>query len=712
MAVVCFSWPLPLRSQQVPANASKVGAPEIVVSADRLGSSTSIDRKIYSVAHDLQSVSGSVADILHNLPSVEVDAQGAVSIRGDANVQILIDGKPAAATSAGNRGEYLQQLPANTVESIEVITNSSARFKPDGAAGLINIITKKNRKPGRSGSAQASIGSDGRFNLGLTQAYHSGPITVNGSFNLKRDTPFRPFGDVRTQLDPVTGHMIGSEQDGFVRSRRLSEIAIASVDYDIGKVDRLSGSVSYIRRDGSPQFEQRNRIVDETGTVLADFDRVGIGSEYAVDSEESARYRHSFAGKGHEFTLDLRQSESVDTAARRFTDTYRVPAGLVTGDEQLPHMHETERELTAEYTRPLSHGAKLVLGYDLQRNDDRYDNHGNIIDPVAPAITTDPALTSLFVYGQTVHAAYTTLEQPFGKKLTALFGLRYEAAFVDTDEVTTGLVNHSHYFRLYPTLHLDYALSEAETLRFSYSHRIVRPEPSDLNPFPLFQNPLNLRAGNPDLKPQETDSLEGSFQYAANGISVEITPYLRNSINVFSDFSRLISPTVLLTTRENLGKSLATGSELIASGKLGKMVSFNVSGDVFYTRIDAGNLGIAGARSLTSYSAKGSLDYRVTATDLVQASLNYSGRRLTPQGYRRPSIGANFGYRHQFKNGLAAVATITDAFDSLRDRTVLNIGNLHDVSLRRRQMRGGNLALSWTFGSGKKPANTKFDYSE
>ena len=170
---------------------------DIVVSAERAASRSSIDRKTYDVSRDLQSVSGSVSDILRDLPSVDVDAQGNVSVRGDNNVQILIDGKPSTLVSAANRADYLQQLPADSIERIEVITNPSAQYKPDGSAGLINIVTKKNRKPGRSGSAQASVGTDGRFNLGVTQGYHSGPLSLNGSLNLRQD--------IRAARSPIAG---------------------------------------------------------------------------------------------------------------------------------------------------------------------------------------------------------------------------------------------------------------------------------------------------------------------------------------------------------------------------------------------------------------------------------------------------------------------------------------------------------------------------
>lgn len=693
-----------------------IGAPtvkrdDIVVSSDRAATTSSIDRKVYVVGRDLQAATGSIADILHNLPSVEVDALGNISLRGDSNVQLLIDGKPSTSLSAANRGEVLQQLPADSIDRIEVITSPSAAFKSDGSAGLINIITKKSRQPGRSGIAKISAGIDGRFNLGATQAYRAGKLSLNGSFNLKRDVPYRPFTDVRTRFDPVGDEQIDSDQHGYVSARRLSEIGVVSVDYDLTKADRLSASATYNSRLGTSELHEFNIINGATSGVVADFDRIGRGHERETNSEATAKYRHSFA-VGRELTLDLRRGETAVTQSRRFINTYRTPAGPVMSDQEAPHSDEIEYELTAEYARPLARGANLLLGYDLDRDAQSYNNRGDSIDLSTNVLTLNPGFTNSFAYTSTVHALYGTYEFHLGKKLTALTGLRFEATSVDINQITTAVDMRNDYYRLYPTLHLEYVRTEHQTLRFSYSHRIVRPDAEALNPYPKFQNPINLRAGNPNLRPQETDAFEASLAYAAHGLNLELTPYLRASTNVFTSVSRQISPIVLLTTQENLGKSTAGGVEFSGSGKFSPVLAYSVSGNLYYNRIDAANIGINGARTAVGVSAKANLDCNAGKNDLLQFSINYTGRRLIPQGYRLPAASGNFGYRHQLRPGLAAVFTVTDITNTLTDRVVLDTGTVHDLASLRRGPRGINLALAWTFGGNVKTPNTKIDYSE
>lgn len=320
-------------------------------------------------------------------------------------------------------------------------------------------------------------------------------------------------------------------------------------------------------------------------------------------------------------------------------------------------------------------------------------------------------MTNRFVYDRTIHALYATLEQPLGKQLSAILGVRLEDTVLHTNQVTSGLTSRASYLRLYPTLHLQYDLSPSSTLRLSYSHRVARPEPEDLNPYPEFQDPQNVREGNPGLLPQETHSLEAGYEYERGGTSLGATLYLRKNYNGFTEVSRFISPTALLTTRENLGKSSSAGIEFSARGNLSPLLSYNLSGNVFYNQIDASNFGLLGQRSTYSFSAKASADYKVSRNDFLQVSGTYNGKRLTPQGYRLPVGVLNLGYRHQLRRDLSVVVSIADLLDSQRDRTIIETPLLNDLVTRRRSSRTASVALSWNFGGAVKVKEPQFDYA-
>lgn len=698
-------------AQAAPHGDTPPDAPsqDVVVTGQAPAAQSSIDRKTYRVSSDLQSAGGSASDVLRNLPAVDVDAQGAVSLRGDTNVHILVDGKPSTMMTGANRADALEQFPANTIDHIEVITNPSAQFKADGAAGIINIVTRKDRKPGLSGSASASAGSDGRFNLAGKMTYHAGPLTATASLTLHRDMRRRPFSDRRNEIDPATGRATASAQDSLFHGEKLSRIVSGGVDYDLTSHDRLSLAGSYNHRTGTPQLTQHDLTTDPSDAVTSDFDRTGTGHENEVTDEATGKYRHVFAGKDRVFTLDFRRGETIENEIRRFTDVYRLPAGLVTIDQQRPRLDLLQREATAEYSQPLW-GGKLRAGYDVQRDDDDFRNHGDLIDPATGAATTDPTHSYHFRYGQTVHAFYATYDRTIAKNLSAILGLRLEQTVISTDQIDLSLVGRQRYFRAYPTLHLQYDAGGGHSLKFSYGNRIVRPDPEDLNPSPVFSDPLNLRAGNPDLKPQETRAFEAAYQYEAQGLSIEATLFARLNRNGFTEVSRFISPTVLLTTKENLGRSSAFGIDLAANGKLSPVLSYRFNGTVSRNAIDAGNLGFAGARSIIGATAKGGIDLSLSHADLVQLGAIFNGKRLTPQGYRLASFTANLGLRHRFQGGLTAVLSLSDLLDSQRERSVIDSATIVERSTRRNSRRMVSLALSRPLGGARAPADTPFDF--
>lgn len=694
-----------------PASVAARQAGEVVVSGRSPSSLSSIDRKNYKVSADLQSGAGSASDVLRNLPPVDVDAQGNVSLRGDTNVQVLIDGKPSTTMSPLLRADTLQQFPANMIDHIEVITNPSAQFRPDGSGGIINIVTRKSHAPGASGAAHASAGTDGRYNLGVDGSYRRGPLSVSAGVNLRRDVRWRPFLDRRTEIDPTTGQRTNSSQDSLFTGAKVSHMVNGGVDYDLTPRDRLSASGSYNHKTGSPRIEQHNVVTDNSGATLSDYDRTGRGHEDEVDSEISAKLRHDFVQKDRQLTLTLRRGESVENESRIFTNFHHAPQGPITIDEQIPRGDELEREATAEYAQPLG-GGKLLAGYDVQRNDDDYLDRGELIDPATGSISVDPARTSRFLYAQTVHAWYATYDRRLAKSVTAILGVRLEQAIIGTNQIDLGLRGHQSYFRAYPTVHLQYEVADGQDLKFSYSHRVARPQPEDLNPYPVFSDPLNLRAGNPNLKPQQTHAFEAAYQFERRGLSLEATLFLRRSTDVFTDVSRFITPTQLLTTKENLGSSTNAGLDFAGNGKIRGKISYRLSGSISRNTIDAANLGFAGSRSALAYTLKGGLDYEPDNADLVQLTATQNGKRLTPQGYRLPSFTANLGYRHRFKDGVTAVVSLSDLFNSQRDRMMLNDAVLIRNTARRNARRSVSVALTIPFGGKRTTSQPAFDFAD
>lgn len=701
IALISF-WPSAVLAQDVaPTASSRQRAPSnaIVVTGNRPFTQNLIDRKVYNVTKDLQSGAGSAADVLKNIPSVDVDAQGGVSIRGDSNVQILIDGKPSTAMSSRTRADALEQLSASSIDHIEVITTPGAQYKAEGSGGVINIVIKRNRSAVASGDVHSSIGSDGSFALDWTATDHTGPWTMSGSISLRRDVRWRPSSDHRLELDP-SGEQTTVEQDGLFTGRRLARTIAGTIDYDVTSRDRLSAHGSYTHRTGTPHLDQTNIIQDADGVPTTEYRRTATGHEDEVDSEASASYRHQFADKDNQFTLNLRRGESVENENRHFHSIYEIPAGLQEIDQQFPRADELQRELTAEYTRALGKG-KLLVGYDREQDDDDYLNKGIFIDPVTMLTRIDPPRTNRFHYRQIVDAEYLNYDRSIGKKVALTAGLRLESTSIATNQIDLGLQHHSSYFRAYPSAHVEYDVAERQKLRLGYSRRTVRPDPEDLNPYPVFSDPLNERTGNPDLKPEVIDAVEAAYESDSKTGSINITAFLRRTVNEFTVVAQLISPTLIRTTHDNLGSSTAVGFEASSQGKVSRAIAYRLSGSVYRDEINASNLGYLQKRAAVVADVKAGVEFNVTKRDLFQVDTNYRGKRLTAQGYRLSSIVTDVGLRHDFANHMAATLAVSDLFESRKDRIFLTASNLEERIVRRNGGRRVSFALTIPFGGGE-----------
>ena len=685
-----------------------------------------IDRKTYNVGKDLQSAGGSVSDLLQNVPSVQVDIEGNVSLRGDANVLILIDGKTSALMNAANRADVLAQIPAENIESIEVITNPSAKYKPDGTAGIINIKMKKQRAADSlyTGSVRATIGNDSRYSAGVNAAAQAGKLTLNASAARRRDyRPRTAETDRSRPLDPANPQStITTTIRSQESSRPDSTYLTAGADYAFTPATSVGASVDYSRRTFDRYATLTTVTTGTNATITSDYDRLRHDPEYETELEFTANAKHTFGDPKDEHTLDLeiKHSKSNEQEDNHYTNTYRVP--LPPPPPPLDAMRirniETVTEASADYSLPLGEDSKIEAGYRGLFDLLDQDFFGSALDPATQTWETDTATTNHFVCNTAIHALYATVAHKLGD-FGFLAGLRYENARVRTDQRTAAIVNTDTYNRLYPSLHLSYDLTDTQQLQANYSHRIHRPDPDDMNPYPEFQDPYNLRTGNPHLRPEEIHSIETGYQYRTKDTTLFATAYYRYRYNGMTEVSRFLAPgdsyydaaypNRLLTTKQNLATSRSGGAELGAQLRPLPTLALNLSGNLYRNTIDASNLGSAfsATRSATAWDAKLNLNWDATKTTLVQFNANYTAKRLTAQGYRDPGFQANIGARHYFLNKrLALIVSVSDIFNSLRERTHIDTPELRQTATRRRSARIFNIGLIYNFG---KPAKKQKD---
>jgi outer membrane receptor protein involved in Fe transport len=691
------------------SRGSVTSVEEVVVTGQAAATQTLLDRKVYSITTDLQATAGSAADVLNNVPSVSVDADGNVSLRGDGNVTILVDGKPSAQFTGPNKGLSLQQFSAGDIERVEVLTTPPAQYKAEGSGGVINIITKKTRKAGLSGAAQFSLGDRRRYVAGFNAAYNSGPLKLSGGLGLRQDSRERLTTTNRVVVDPVSGADVASLQTIDEHQKRLTPSVKAGLDYDLNAQQSFGASFSHRELKGTRYFNQHDQDGLAGGGVTSLSDRHDDGKDWSADTSEGLRFDQKLWRPHETLSLGLQHSADHEREKNAYRNSFAVPISAPTFDELHLSHDLVKTEFSADYDLPLADMREVKLGYDLESDHNAFDPRGGTIDPVTGQVVDNPNITNHFRYRQTVQAAYGQYETPLdGWQLQV--GVRLEAAKAATLQITGDIPGGRSDSGIYPSLHLDRAVGPDGKVSVGMSRRLTRPDPEILNPFADRQDTHNLRAGNPNLAPQDTWSYEAGYNVSARALTYGVTAYARFDRNAVTDIVRPVSDDVVLTTKANLPKSRSAGLELTANGKLGQTLSYNLSGDLFAAQIDATALGVAGLKSTTGLNLKASLDWRPTHDDTAQISFSRADRRLTPQGSIAPINLVNVGYKRQLRADLAMVATVSDLLKGQKLHRVVTTPQLQDSYLRDQFGRIAYVGLVYTFGGQGKAKSDRFDY--
>jgi outer membrane receptor protein involved in Fe transport len=680
------------------------------------GYRSSIDRKSYGITNDLAATTGSISDALKNVPAVEVDVQGNVSLRGDSNVTIMIDGKPSTLFKGPGGAQALQSLPADQFERVEVITNPSAQFSPEGSAGIINLITKQTRRAGYSGSVRANVGTAGRRNFGLGGAYNSNKLTLSGDASWRRDPQHSVEAETRQDIDPIHGDTLNTTS--LSTNRGVLEITNlrGGADWDPDQATRVSGELRYNDFRFHPDALTKLAATDQTGALAEQFDFVGNLVSDRENTAGSLNYRRKFDGDNdHVLNANFNREHTHEENDNISNTTFSVPPNtpnLFRAQEGGNGLDQTE--FKADYNRPMPHEGRLKTGYYYRLEDNDYDNKGLTGTRPSDAVN-DVNQTNHYHYRLQLNAAYATYEQPFGD-VTVLGGLRLEDARIDTDQLTTRQEGRQAYTYLYPSLHVADRISDNQQVTLSYSERIARPGPQDLNAF-RFVGITTARQGNPDLKPQITHSYELGWQFKDAGTFYIATLYYRQNTRGVTDVVVDIGNNILLTTKANLSQSRNAGLELVANGHLTKALSYNVSANLYWNEIDASHvplgplLGFGEKRSAFTQGGRASLNWQATAKDLFQVNVQMNAKRLLPQGYQDPMTLVFLGYRHKFSDALSFVVTVQDPTDSYRQHTVLDTPTLHRNVTDKGRIQAAFFGLTYSFGAARKRPDT-FDFGQ
>lgn len=665
---------------------------EVKVTAERSSMEFKLDKRVFNVGKDISSTGMGALEVLNNVPSVNVDIEGNVTLRGNSGVQILIDGKPSAMSDDPSKA--LGTLTADMIESIEVITNPSAKYEAGGTSGIINIILKKEEKKGFNGSVSVNTGIPHNHSVGASLNLR----TEKFNFFTQFGGGYRSLPDYDESSNRNKENLAGvdSEGEGF-RNEQFYNITIGA-DYFLNKYNTLtlSGNFAYeLERNPS---RTGFRIYDTLGNLVSEYDRVettsGLNPKWQYDVQYKKQFKNN---KDHVLLFSTLGRFFGKDQASEFSNEY-ISGTLSAFDQRTEaDFYQSDYTFKLDYTNPITKRIGLELGSMYEINDVGNDyavyNLGNT------GWDVDSSLTNDFQYNQKVFGVYGTGSYE-GDKWGVKLGLRAENTDLQTVLTTTNQVNNQRYTNLFPSVHTSYKFTKKFSVQAGYSRRIYRPRLWDLNPFFNIQNNFNIRTGNPNLMPEFADSYELTSIFFFGKLSLNASVYHLYTTDVMESVSYYDNG-VNISTRANVGTNRKTGFEL--NGKYSPAKWFSVNGDFNYGtfnrkgEFENRNFDFHGEQ----WSSKFTLKFQLSKAIDLELSPNYQSAYKTVQGRVSGFASLDAGARMKvLKNKAVVSLAVRDVFASRIRESVVDQPDFSVYSFSQRG-RFVTLGFSYSFGKGE-----------
>ena len=677
---------------------------EVVVQGEKSRMELELDRKVFNVGQDLAAKGGTAVDILNNVPSVAVDVEGNVSLRGSSSVRILIDGKPSGLVSFKG-GSGLQQLQGSAIERIEIITNPSARYEAEGMGGVINIILKKEQKEGLNGSFDLITGYPANFGLAANVNYRRKNLNFFVNYTAAyRNTPSRNRQYQELYRNDTT---FLTRQSSTHRLNGQNNNARAGIDYFFNPKNVLTGSYTW-RLSKGKRFSEIEYLdyLFTTSNLQSTTRRTQDETETEPNSEYALTYKRSFAREGHELTADVRYLDNWESSDQYFDQKTFGPDGRPSGVPDVLQRSlndETEKQILVQidYIQPFGKDGKFEAGLRSSSRD--MTNDFSVTERTATGGWRPlPGLTNNFLYEEGIHALYGIIGNKT-RKLSYQAGLRAEWTNVTTTLRQTNEVNPRDYANLFPSAHFTYNLPRQHALQVSYSRRVRRPQYNDLSPFMTFSDNRNFFSGNPDLNPEFTDAFElGHIKYLGQG-TLTSSLYYRHTTGKIIRIRRVDEQGFAITIPENLASENSYGAEFTGSFAPYKWWKIDGSLNFFRAIIDGNNLDATFKSDTYSWFARANSRFSFWKNADLQLRGNYEAPQLTPQGRRKAIATLDLAFsKDVLKNNGTLTLSVIDVFNSRIYRSVTIGPNFLTETDSQGRLRQMNLTFNYRLRQAKK----------
>ncbi|NEW84253.1 MAG: TonB-dependent receptor [Mariniphaga sp.] len=647
----------------VPSN-QQIGAVEVVAERNRV--EYKIDKKVINVSNDINATGGTAVTALENTPSVEVDIDGNVSVRGSSNFTVLIDGRPSVLS--GN--DALKQISSASIQNIEIITNPSVKYDPDGMAGIINIVMKKNSLTGLNGSVNLNLGSGNKYGSDLLLNYKTKKINFFLGANLNDNTD---HGTMITSMETYSGDTTNYLTNNGNRNQSrggkqlkggldfyLTDKTSVTVSSEFGKYNFGSSENSYLHNYDVPgtlnvysvqnnNSTREGNTINSTASFLTKFDKSGTHK-----LEGSFDYQSRDGSEGE--TID----ESLSDLNYLQTNTYLsriVTSGGSTSNEY---------RLKLDYTLPLNDKSKFEAGLQSMSEIEKENFNFQNFDPASGTFISNPLFTSDMNFREDIHSIYSIYSGN-------LSGIQYQVGL--RGEYTKRTMDHSKAtvpyvldrFDYFPSLHFSYDLTEQTQVMTSYSRRINRPNGRDLDPFPQYMNQYTIRMGNPGLKPEYTDSYELSTMHKFGNSFVSAETFYRSTNDLMTRMQELKGDGIVYMTTSNMNRDFSLGGEIMGNFNINKWLLVNASFSIYNYKLKGELLGKSIDKQSTNYTSRLNSTVKLSDNSRFQLTGSYRGPTVSAQGEMKGMYFANLSYKQDFlKKKLTATVSMRDVLGTMK----------------------------------------------
>ena len=695
----------------------------VEVIAERTTVEIKLDKKIYNVGKDLTVRGGTVSDVLDNVPSVSVDVEGNVALRGNDDVRILINGKPSGLVGL-NSTDALRQLPAESIERVEVITSPSARYDAEGTAGILNIILRRSKLQGLNGAVTLNTGFPFQAGVSGNINYRTGDFNFFNTTGYNyRESPGNAFSN--------TEYFNGDNPSTFLREDRDFERERKGLNTNFGVEwyvnESSSITTSLVYRDSDNQRNTTNTIdeLDSSGNLLERTTRLDPEFEDDKTIQYSFNYDKQFnENSQHKLTFDFQFEDSNESEESLINQNGFDVENVVTDENQ------TRILLQTDYVQPIGKNGQFELGYRGEFFDLNTDYLVEQFDFDTNSFFNNTGLSNTLNFKQYVNAFYSQYGNKIGEKFSFLFGLRMESTRITINQITSGDFDKKNYAQLFPTVNLGFTLSEDQSITFGYNRRIRRPRSRFINPFPSRSSATNLFQGNPDLDPSISDAFDLGYLNRLGKVTLNGSVYYQRATDIFSFISRTTDDFYIFETNQtvnindpnfdnlntqyeltpvisrgpvNLATNERYGGEITVSYRANKKFNLNGNINLFHSKtrgsfdgevFDADNFSWF-SRINAKYTLPGSIDW--------QTRLFYAGPSETAQSRNKGIFSTSVAFSKDLFNEKASLAlNVSDVFNSRKRQTDSFTPTFEGYSEFQWRVRSVSLAFTYRFNQKKK----------